>query len=164
MIVALVRSRSDVTGTDVSSTASESDGTFEGSDAPYSFDLPEGWEVDNEDAVTKLLSPGNDIAIAIGPAPRGDVLSSSDRLVDGVADRYSDAITESRDLTRVGGNLGLTVAGTAVNEFGVKVRFSITTIEGSEDKNYAITSFSALDARGADRALKQVIQDFEIVR
>jgi hypothetical protein len=46
----------------------------------------------------------------------------------------------------------------------VKVRFSITTIEGTEGRNYAVTSFAATEARGAARALEQVLGAFEIVR
>lgn len=168
VVFVLIRGRSDnAPVADTSSppsVASQSGSRFEDAGVPYSFDYPDGWELENEESVTKLLSPGNDIAIAIGPAPSGDVLSASDQLVDGVSDRYTDAATESRELTRVGGNLGLTVAGTAVNEFGIKVRFSITTIEGSEGDNYAITSFAAPKAKNADGALDEVIDGFELVR
>jgi hypothetical protein len=165
VVFVLIRGRSD-NGATVASTPSpasqSSEGRFEDAGVPYAFDYPKGWEVKNEDSVTKLLSPGNDIAIAIGPAPSGDVLSASDQLVDGVSDRYAEAVTESRELTRVGGNLGLTVAGTAVNEFGIKVRYSITTIEGSEGSNYAITSFAAPEAKDAERALEEVLGGFEV--
>ena len=168
VVFVLIRGRSDngatVASNSPSAESQSSEGRFEDAGVPYAFDYPDDWRIENEDSVTKLLSPGNDIAIAIGPAPAGDVLSASDQLVDGVSDRYSDAVTESRELTRVGGNLGLTVAGTAVNEFGIKVRFSITTIEGTESENYAITSFAAPGAKNADRALDEVIDGFELVQ
>jgi predicted Zn-dependent protease len=143
--------------------ASSEAGRFADPGVPYSFDYPDGWEIENEEAVTKLLSPGNDIAIAVGPAPAGDVLSSSDQLVEGVSDRYSDAKTDSRELTRVGGNLGLAVTGTAVNEFGIPVRFAIVTIEGTKSANYAITSFAAgVSDQTADRVLQKVVDNFEL--
>ena len=167
VVIVLISGRSDVTTTAPPAAAppssSETGSRFEDGDAPYSFDYPDGWEIENEDAITKLLSPGNDIAIAIGPAPSGDVLAASDQLVDGVADRYADAVTKDRKLTRVGGNLGLTVSGTAVNEFGVKVRFAIVTVEGNEGDNFAITSFAGPDAKNPDGALNEVIDGFEIL-
>ena len=164
VVLVLISGRSDVTVSDPESVAATSeDGRFEDADGQYSFDYPDDWEIDQEDAVTKLLSPGNDIAIAVGPAPPGDVLASSDQLVEGVSDRYAKAQTKSRELTRVGGNLGLTVTGTAVNEFGVRVRFAIVTVEGTNANNYAITSFAAgVEGDAADRALAQVVENFEI--
>lgn len=165
VVIVLISGRSDVTTTEPQAAAPTSDtgSRFEDGNAPYSFDYPEGWEIENEDSVTKLLSPGNDIAIAIGPAPSGDVLAASDQLVDGLAERYAEATTKSRELTRVGGNLGLTVAGTAVNEFGVKVRFAIVTVEGNEGENFAITSFAAPAAKNPEGALQEVVDGFEIL-
>ena len=165
MVIVLINGRSDVAPTTrppATAPSAETGSRFEDEDAPYSFDYPDGWEIENEDAITKLLSPGNNIAIAIGPAPSGDVLAASDQLVDGVAERYADAVTKDRELTRVGGNLGLTVTGTAVNEFGVKVRFAIVTVEGNEGDNFAITSFAAPDVKNPDVALQEVIDGFEI--
>jgi predicted Zn-dependent protease len=164
VVIVLISGRSDVTTIEPPAAApsSETGSRFEDEDAPYSFDYPDGWEIENADAITKLLSPGNDIAIAIGPAPSGDVLAASDQLVDGLAERYADATTKSRELTRVGGNLGLTVAGTAVNEFGVKVRFAIVTVEGNEGNNFAITSFAAPAAKDPEAALQEVVDGFEL--
>lgn len=169
VIVVLVRNRPEVVVTEDPSSVSSSAGStpegerFEDPDVPYSFAYPQGWKLETGDRVTKLLSPGNDIAIAVGPAPSGDVLVASDRLIEGVVARYSDAETKGRKLTSVGGNLGLTVTGSAVNEFGVRVRFAIVTIEGPEDdKNYAITSFAAPDARNPERAVREITADFVI--
>lgn len=165
VVVILISGRSDNGTSSEPTTAATRSGNqerFRDAGVPYSFDYPDGWEIENADSVTKLLSPGNDIAIAIGPAPSGDVLSASDQLVDGVADRYADAKTKSRELTRVGGNLGLSVAGTAVNEFGVKVHFAIVTIEGTGGDNFAITSFAAPDAERPQQALQEVVAGFDI--
>jgi hypothetical protein len=173
VIVVLVGNRPDVvvaeaedpvSGSSAAEDSSSSDGArFEDPDVPYSFAYPKGWEIESGDSVTKLLSPGNDIAIAVGPAPPGDVLVASDRLIEGVTERYSDAETKGRELTNVGGNLGLTVTGTAVNEFGVRLRFAIVTIEGTADnENFAITSFAAADGKSPERAVQQVVDDFAI--
>lgn len=163
VIVVLVRDRGAVPPASRDAEVTTAAGTrFDEPGVPYSFDYPDEWELDNDGAVTKLLAPGNDIAIAVGPAPSGDVLASSDQLVEGVAARYTDAETKIRELTRVNGNLGVSVSGIAVNRFGVSVRFSIVTVEG-ETKNYAITAFAAGDtAEVADRALAEVVNDFEI--
>ena len=164
VIVVLVRDRGiePVRSSDETTTSAATE-RFDEPGAPYSFAYPDKWELENDGSVTKLLSPGNDIAIAVGPAPSGDVLASSDQLVEGVAARYTDAETKSRELTRVNGNLGVSVSGTAVNQFGVSVRFSIVTVEG-ENKNYAITAFAAQDVEVdvAERALAEVVEDFEI--
>lgn len=128
----------------------------------YSFDYPDGWTVERQAAVTKLVAPGNDMAIAVGPAPSGDVLASNDSLLAGLGDRYENIQADAPRLTRVGGELGLTVTGTAVNEVGVTVTFKIVTIEGGE-RSYAITSFAAPSAvKDAKDALDIVVGGFEI--
>lgn len=164
VIVVLISDRPEVVPTERPIRASSDKAQrFEDPEVPYSFAYPKGWQLENDDMVTKLVSPGNNIAIAVGPAPSGDVLVLSDRLVEGITERYADARTKSRKLVSVGGNLGLTVSGTAINRFGVRVRFAIVTIEGTEgSNNYAITSFAAADVEDPERALQEVVDDFAI--
>jgi hypothetical protein len=169
VILFLIANRSDVEVSAQSERPSESPsiaqgGRFEELGSPYRFSYPKSWNLETEGSVTKLLSPGNEIAIAVGPAPPGDVLLASDRLIAGLTNRYDNARTKDRELTSVGGNLGLTVTGSAVNEFGVKVRFAVITFEGDGGGNFAITSFAAgADRDEADRALQEVIGDFEVL-
>lgn len=132
-------------------------------DLQYSFRYPDGWDLDDSGDVTKLLSPARDLALGIGKGPSGDVLSSSESLVDELTARYRKVEAGPPEVTRVDGALAVEVRGTAVNEHGALVHFSLIAIKGGP-ANYALTAFSSEPLARADvrRRIQRFLSSLEV--
>ena len=127
-------------------------------EAGFSFTHPRRWDVEEGRASAKVFSPGRDAGVAIGPGPRGNVGSASDRLLAELERKYSSVDVTSRHVDVVNGSLTLLLEGTAVNEAGRTLGFQLTAAQG-DGRNYAIVAFATDERMG--RKIEAVAASFE---
>jgi hypothetical protein len=111
----------------------------------YSFALPTSWHVDHDGTVSKVTSPAQDVVVAIGTAPMGNVESLADDVVDRLGGIYSRVRVTSEETMTLGSDPAILIEGRAVNEAGADLYFYALTVKG-KGQNFALTAFVSPDA------------------
>ena len=123
-------------------------------DAGFSFDRPGGWDLTTSGRTVKVVDPKRRVALAVGPAPSGNVSDSLDSLLGLLDSSYHDVRVTNRDVRILDSDVAVSAAGQATNLGGEKMGFIVVTTEG-DTQNYAITAFTAKD-KATDRTKRLV--------
>jgi hypothetical protein len=127
---------------------------FESPAAGFSFDRPRGWDVETAGRTVKVVDPKRRMALAVGPAPSGNVSNALDSLLVLLDSSYRDVRVTNRDVRILDADVAVSAMGSATNLGGEKMGFIVVTTEGTE-RNYAITAFTAKD-KTTDRTTRLV--------
>ena len=127
---------------------------YESTSAGFSFDRPRGWDVETSGRTVKVVDPKKRVALAVGPAPSGNVSDSLDSLLSLLDSSYHDVQVTNRDVRILDSDVAVSATGRATNLGGERMGFVVVTTEG-EDRNYAITAFTARD-KASDRTKRLV--------
>lgn len=129
----------------------------------YSFGYPPRWDVVSDGSLTTLTSPKDDVIISIGYASRGGLASATTDLSELIRSTYEVLRMGPPRETTIGDALALVFKGRARNDDSAIVDFEVTTIQGSEGDNYALTVFSSSDADDSlDDVIDEVVGSFRI--
>lgn len=137
--------------------------TYESGRGGYAFDYPSDWTLSEEDTFTQISSPGKEIIVSFGVAPAGDLLFSTESLIDLLRDTYSPLEVEASELGSTSGYVSMTRSGTGTSESGEKFDFEAMVLE-TKARNYALLSFeSAEQASEENRSLAdRIIASFRL--
>ena len=136
----------------------------ENDDARFAFRYPPDWRVTHVAGRSELRDPGDKIVIALGPAPRGDLLHAGEDMHLLLEQSYTDVTRTAKKLDFIGAEPALMMRGRAVNDAGSLLAYSLVILEG-DTENYAITGFvsSSADTKEARLMLDEVIRSFQPV-
>lgn len=130
--------------------------------AGFSFDRPQGWDVTTAGRTVKVVDPKKQIALAVGPAPTGNVSDSLDTLLTLLDSNYHDVKVLDRNVRFLDNDVAVTASGQATNIEGKKMVFIVVTTEG-DSQNYAIAAFTSRDKETGrtKRLVAEVVDSFE---
>jgi hypothetical protein len=107
----------------------------------YEFSYPSGWQVGHKGVNTTVTNPAGDVAIAIGPAPRGKLRAVSFTFARQVRSSYDNARIDAVRRESVGKRTALVVTGHGTNSSGVRLRWATLTIR-DRSRNLGVAVFT----------------------
>lgn len=130
----------------------------------FEFRHPEGWEVRNEGTATIVRTPNRRVVVAFGMAARGDLQDAERDLVATIREAYRNVTLTALQAEPIGGRRAVTIAGTGLNDRGVRIRFLAATV-GGPGRNYSITMFTAAsaDRAGLMPKLESILDSFRVI-
>ncbi|HEX2029996.1 MAG TPA: hypothetical protein VHL78_01150 [Actinomycetota bacterium] len=115
---------------------------FVNQEGRYSFYHPPDWEVEEDETVTRVLSPEEHTSVTFGLGAEGDLEAAETEFVERVQATYRRVELFALQQRDVGPYPALSVAGIGTNPEGVRVRFLAITVRAGE-RNYSIGVFTA---------------------
>jgi hypothetical protein len=129
----------------------------------YSFRYPDGWELQTEGAVSKVLSPDRRMVVSVGPGLDDSLRQTSDEFVALVERQYQGVNVSSGARVSVDGSPGLITSGTAINERGAEIRLFAIAMDES-GRHYLVTGFSdtvAVEPTTLSARVQEIAQTLE---
>lgn len=129
----------------------------------YEFDYPPEWTLSDQGTFTRVSSPKDEIIVSFGVAPPGDLLVSSESLIELLRETYPPLEAEESQLTTTSGFLSMVSSGEGTSESGERFTFEAMILETSK-RNYALLSFESIKhATNGQRVLaERVIDSFRL--
>lgn len=130
----------------------------------YSFRYPPGWTVEEEESVTRVSSPDEEVVVSFGHGAEGSLEEAETRFVTEVQSRYRNARLSAVQIEQIGGAPALSVAGTGRNTEGVRVRFLAITVR-VEGQNYSIGVFAPArsDPEVVVPPTQEIVNSFRVI-
>ncbi|MPZ68348.1 MAG: hypothetical protein GEU71_02335 [Actinobacteria bacterium] len=130
----------------------------------YSFSYPSEWKVRKDGSTSIVTAPGSTQIVSFGTAPDGPLRRSARRFLSQVVRAYQDPALSAAELQRIDDRRALAVAGEAVNESGVAIRFLTVTVAGGRDGNYGIAAYTDAAANPTETlpVMQAILDSFRI--
>ena len=129
----------------------------------YSFSYPSKWKVRNDGSTSVITAPGSEQIVSFGTAPDGPLRRAARRFLSKVVRAYEDPTLSAAELQTIDDHRALAVAGEAVNETGIDIRFLTVTVAGGRG-NYGIAVYTnaAADPTETLPTMQAILDSFRI--
>ncbi len=129
----------------------------------YSFSYPSNWKVRNDGSTSVITAPGSEQIVSFGTAPDGPLRRAARRFLSKVVRAYEDPTLSAAELQTIDDHRALAVAGEAVNETGIDIRFLTVTVAGGRG-NYGIAVYTnaAADPTETLPTMQAILDSFRI--
>lgn len=111
----------------------------------YQLTAPDGWDVTQDGAITKLTSPGKDAVISVSTGNPGALHDAGALFFQQVGRHYENTKLTGVQSEQIGSRPALVYGGLGINDENVKINFLAITVE-AKPTNYAISVFTAANS------------------
>jgi hypothetical protein len=127
----------------------------------YQLMAPDGWDVTQQGAITKLTSPGKEALISVSTGNPGALHDAGALFFQQVGRHYKNTKLTGVQSEQIGSRPALVYGGLGINKKNVKINFLAITVE-AKPTNYAISVFTAAnsDAQQVLPRVNSVIDTF----
>lgn len=130
----------------------------------YSFSYPAKWKVRKDGSTSVATAPGSEQIVSFGTAPDGPLRRAARRFLSQVVRAYEEPALSAAELQTIDDRRALAVAGEAVNESGIAIRFLTVTVAGGRNGNYGIAVYTnaAADPTQTLPVMQTILDSFRI--
>lgn len=134
-------------------------------DGGYAFSYPSEWKLRDKGTTSTVTAPDSEQIVSFGNAPRGSLRRASRRFLAQIVGAYEDPVLSGAELQQVDGHRALAVAGEAINDAGVDIRFLTVTVVGGRN-NYGIVVYTNAAASPTETlpVMQAILDSFRIRR